>query len=194
MLQEMLVGLGDLLGLEKEDLTVWEMSLRAAIIYVTAIFFVKVGKKRFMGRNTAFDMVLGIILGSVLSRAITGNAPFAETVVAGGVLVALHWLLAFTSFHSDRIGSFIKGRERPLVHGGHVLWDNMRKSHLSRRDLEMAMRSNGGISDMGDIESAHFERNGDISIVAREKKRSMRVVEFEVKDGIQTVRLELRTE
>src|SRR5690606_2054685 len=60
------------IGVDGDDLTVWQMALRALLIYVAAILLVKAGEKRFMGKNTAFDMILGIILGSVLSRAVTG--------------------------------------------------------------------------------------------------------------------------
>jgi hypothetical protein len=39
------------------------------------------GKKRFMGEATAFDMMLGVMVGSIVSRAITGNAPLGPALV-----------------------------------------------------------------------------------------------------------------
>src|SRR5476651_269417 len=62
-------------GLESKDIDVLQMALRAVIIYVVTICIVRIGKKRFMGGATVFDVILGIIVGSVASRAITGNAP-----------------------------------------------------------------------------------------------------------------------
>lgn len=180
-----------LLGIDSGDLTVWQMGLRAVIIYITAIIFVKVGEKRFMGKNTAFDMILGIMLGSVLSRAITGNAPFIQTVAAGALLVSLHWLFAVASYYSDWFGSLVKGGERTLIRDGSIQWDNMRKSHITRKDLEAALYINGRVSDPSEVKIARFERSGDISVIPRDKEKELRVVEITVRKGVQAVRVEL---
>lgn len=191
MLQEILRCVSELLGLGADDLTVWQMGLRALVIYVTAILLVKMGDKRFMGRNTAFDMILAIILGSVLSRAVTGNAPFLPTIGAGLLLVGLHWLFAFVAYYSDWFGTLTKGRARILVKDGEIQWENMRKSHISEKDLEMALYSQGNVTDPEDVKVARFERSGEISVIPRVREQKVRVVEIGVREGVQTVRLEL---
>ena len=69
-----------------------QMALRAIVVYVATVLIVRLGKKRFMSRATAFDVILAIMLGSLVSRAIAGSAPFVPTLVASAVLLALHWL------------------------------------------------------------------------------------------------------
>jgi uncharacterized membrane protein YcaP (DUF421 family) len=135
MLQELGNIIASLLGLEAEDLSITQMALRAIIVYVAALLMVRLGEKRFSGKNTAFDVILGIILGSVVSRAITGSSPFFPTLATGFVLVGLHWLFAMIAFRSDRFGTLIKGSPRMLVKDGEMLWDAMRKSNISRNDL-----------------------------------------------------------
>ncbi len=191
MLQEISAGISDVIGLGTEALSAWEMSIRALIIYITAIVLVRFGQMRFMGQNTAFDMILGIILGSVLSRAITGNAPLLPTVAAAGALVVFHWLFSVISFHSDFFGKLIKGREKTLVENGEIQWTNMRRSHISRRDLETAIRNTGKIARPEDVAIAHFERSGDISVTPRDKPKILRVADIQVRDGVQQVRIEL---
>jgi hypothetical protein len=46
------VALG--LGLESRDINVLQMGLRAAVVYVVTVLMVRLAKKRFMGRATAF--------------------------------------------------------------------------------------------------------------------------------------------
>jgi len=191
MLQEIWRNLGELIGAGSDSLTVWQMGLRALIIYIIAILLIKAGDKRFMGRNTAFDMILAIILGSVLSRAVTGNAPFLPTVGASVLLVAFHWLFAVASYYSDWFGTLTKGRASTLVKDGEIQWDNMRKSHISRKDLEMALYSNGRVTDIGKVKVARFERSGDISVIPRDRKREPHILEVSVREGVQTVRIEL---
>jgi uncharacterized membrane protein YcaP (DUF421 family) len=119
------------------------MLARAVVVYVATIFLVRLGEKRFLGKSTAFDVILGIILGSVVSRAINSRTEFFPTLAAGFFLVALHWTFAVIAFRSDRLRTLVKGRTRKLVDDGHIRWDEMRKSHISADDLLGALRLNG---------------------------------------------------
>jgi uncharacterized membrane protein YcaP (DUF421 family) len=165
-----------------------EMALRAAIVYLTTIIMVRVGQRRFMGRGAAFDMILGIVLGSVVSRAITGNAPFLPTLGAAATLVCLHWLFAVIAFRSHAFGVLIKGREIPLLKHGEIQWAGMRKSHITERDLLESLRTSGNVGEVHEVEEAWLERSGKVSVVP---KCEPRVVEVSVRDGVQTVRIEI---
>ena len=61
-------------------INVAQMSLRAAVVYGATVLIVRMGKKRFMSQATAFDVILSIMLGSMVSRAIAGTAPFLPTL------------------------------------------------------------------------------------------------------------------
>lgn len=161
-----------ILGLELkgENLGVWHMTARGIVVFVVAIILIRIGDKRFMGRNTALDVMLGFVFGSVISRAITGNAPFFPTLAAGFVLVLMHWLLSFIAFYSDRFGTAVKGDRRLLVKDGEILWKEMNKSHISKNDLDQAIRSNGYEPDVSQIKTAYLERNGGFSIIIRNPK------------------------
>jgi uncharacterized membrane protein YcaP (DUF421 family) len=157
------------LGLELEwkDLTALHMALRAAVVFVLSIGMLKVGDKRFMGRNTALDVMLGIVFGSTVSRVITGNAPFFPALAGALVLVLMHWLFAAVAFRSHGFGRLVKGENRLLVREGEIQWDAMRKSHVTTRDLEEALRAEGEEPDVGRVKAAHLERNGDISVIMK---------------------------
>jgi uncharacterized membrane protein YcaP (DUF421 family) len=155
------------LGIDTKDINVWQMSLRAVIVFILAIAMLRIGDKRFMGRSTAFDVMLGIIFGSVVSRAITGNAPFLPTLAASLVLILLHWILAAIAFRSRGFGTMVKGQDQLLVRDGQMLEDTLRKTHITEHDLKEALRNNGQEPDVNRIEAAHLERNGDISIISK---------------------------
>ncbi len=125
----------------------------------------RVGDKRFMGRSTAFDVFLGIVFGSVVSRAITGNAPFFPALAAALALVLLHWLFAAVAFRSHAFGRLVKGRRLLLVRDGEVLWEAMRKAHITTRDLEEALRNNGVGAEVSGVKAAYLERDGNISVI-----------------------------
>lgn len=178
------------LGLGEDVLSWRHMALRAVVVYVAALALVRLADKRFLGKSTAFDVILAVILGSVVSRAITGQSPFVPTLVAAAVLIALHWLLAWIAFRSDRFGTLVKGSPRTLVRDGEIQWDAMRRSHVSRDDLLGALRAAGGVDDVAGVKLARLERNGTVSVVGRDDA-APRVVEIEVADGVQRVRIEI---
>lgn len=177
-----------LLGLEAEDLTIAQMALRAVVVYLAALLMVRWGEKRFMGKSTAFDVILGVILGSVVSRAINGSAGFLPTLVAGGVLVGMHWAFASLAFRSDRFGTFVKGRTRVLVKDGEIDWDEMRRSHTSRDDLLGALRAQG-VRDPSEVAEARLERSGDVSVVKAES--GPRILEARVEGSTLLLRIRL---
>jgi uncharacterized membrane protein YcaP (DUF421 family) len=86
-----------------------EHARRAGLIFTITLAIVRMDSKRFLGKATVFDIILGIMIGSVMSRAINGSAPFFRTVLAGMVLVAMHWTLAGLAFHTSWVGRWSRG-------------------------------------------------------------------------------------
>ena len=170
MFQDVWATLNWALGLEldNQEINVWQMSLRALVVFVLAIGMIRLGNKRFMGQSTALDVMLSIVFGSIVSRAITGNAPFFPALAASLTLVLVHWLFSALAFRSRRFDTLVKGHERTLIRDGEIQWQAMKQAHISEHDLHEALRTNGKSSDLHEVKSAHLERNGAISFVLRE--------------------------
>jgi uncharacterized membrane protein YcaP (DUF421 family) len=152
------------------------------------VTIVRLAKKRFMGRATAFDVILGIMMGSIVGRAITGNAPFAPALAAAAALVGLHWIFSGVALHWRGFGKALKGRSTLLVRNGEVDARELKASHMTERDLWEDLRSEG-ISKLDEVSEARLERNGKLSVIKR--RPEPKVIEIDVRQGVQTVRLEL---
>ncbi|HEX5416501.1 MAG TPA: YetF domain-containing protein, partial [Chloroflexota bacterium] len=125
--------------------------VRTILIYAFTLFIVRVGSKRLLSEATAFDFIVGIMLGSIMSRAISGSAAFIPTLVSGAVLVGVHWLLAMLAERTDWVGSLVKGNPVLLIRDGKVNWPGMSRSLLSIRDLHEALREQGSEPDPGKV-------------------------------------------
>ena len=165
------VDLGALLGLGREAtaLTFMQISLRAIIVFVSALAIVRCGDRRFLSQKTAFDAVLGFILASMLARAVNGTAAFFPTLGGGLVLVMLHRVLAYWSRRSHAFGNVIKGRSDVVIREGQVDMDVATRNRLSEHDLLEDLRLHGNVADETDVALAVFERNGQISVVRRQQ-------------------------
>jgi hypothetical protein len=58
---------------------------------------------------SAFDVLWGFVLASMLARAIIGSAPFFPALVGGFVVVFVHRAFATLAFHFDWFGKLVKG-------------------------------------------------------------------------------------
>lgn len=182
-------GITSLLGLQVDsrDLSVLQVSLRSAIVFVYVLGLLRVAKRRFMAQRNPLDILLAFLLASLISRGINGSAPFLTTLVAGLVLVLLHRLFGWLSFRSPAFAKRLKGESVPLVHDGRLLADALAEHQIGRDELDQDLRLNAGTDDLARIASARFERNGAISV-----ELAPRVIHVDVVDGVQTVRIELR--
>lgn len=162
------MSFSELIGPDSNEMTWWQMALRAVIIFVYGLVLVRLGGQRAFGRITAFDIVLGVMLGSLLSRAITGNSPFWPSLAGSAALVGIHALIAWLSSRWHAFGHVVKGREQRLVEDGRPIEDAMRRASVTEHDLEEALRLRGGVDDLAKVKGAWLERNGDISVVTKD--------------------------
>jgi uncharacterized membrane protein YcaP (DUF421 family) len=177
------------LDLPQNDLTIGHMAARAVVVYVAGLVMARIGDRRFLSKASAFDVILAIVLGSVISRAITGSAPFFPSLAAGLVLVVTHLAFAAAAFRFSPFSKLIKGRARVVVRDGEIDWKALRASHFSENDLLGALRAQAHVEDVGEVAEARLERNGEVSVVKR--KREPRTVDVDVEAGVQTVRVVL---
>ena len=172
----------------QDPLELHQIAARAFVIYIVGVALVRIGKSRMLSRTTTLDVLLGFILGSLLSRGVTGHASLSGTAMASVVMIACHWVLTAIACRSHAFGDLIKGHARLVLKDGNMLHEQMRQSHISDHDLVEQMRLKS-IDDIQEVREAYKERNGEISFLRKEKP--LQIVDIAVKDGVQTVRIAL---
>jgi uncharacterized membrane protein YcaP (DUF421 family) len=180
-----LLGQGD----ELSDVGVVQMLLRTVLLYAFTLAIVRIGSQRMLAKASIFDVIVAIMLGSVMSRAINGSAPLLPTLAAGLALLAMHWVLAVSAFHTNWLGSLVKGDRILLIKDGKLQHAAMRQASITEHDLRQALRTEMHESDPARVEAAYLERSGKISVVPY--RDEPRVVDVSVAAGVQTVRIEL---
>jgi uncharacterized membrane protein YcaP (DUF421 family) len=146
---EALTNMGPLLewlfgaDLPSEPLRLHQVTARALLVYAAGIALVRAGKSRLATRTSSVDLIVGFLLGSLLSRGITGYASLSGTLAASMAIVAAHWLLTRTIMGSRVLGGLFKGHAVPLIVDGELQHEAMRRSHISERDLLETLRLAG---------------------------------------------------
>ena len=150
------------------ELTLLHISARALFIFIVGLALVRIGDRRSLSEKTAFDAIFIVLVGSMLSRAINGTAPFFATLAAGIVLMLIHRACAFGACKSHAFGKLLKGEPVTLVRNGKIDRAEMRRSLVSEHDLEEDLRLDAKTEDVSTIASARLERSGDISFIKQE--------------------------
>jgi len=151
------------------ELTLFHISLRAFLIFVAGLVLVRLGDRRSLAEKTAFDAIFIVLLGSMLSRAINGTAPFFTTIPAAVVLMVIHRAFAFASYKSHWFGQLIKGKAITVVRNGEVDWHELKRALVSKHDFEEDLRLAGKTDDVSTIQAARLERSGDISFIKKKQ-------------------------
>jgi len=152
---------------EGKDLTALQMGDRAFVMFFITLFLIRLAGMRAFGQKSAFDMIIVIMLGAILSRAVTGASAFWPTVTAGAVLAIIHRLLALASMYSESIGAVIKGNKILLFKNNKLIKKNMMKCAVSYKDLQEEVRLILNDTTMDNVEEIYMERSGKISIVKK---------------------------
>lgn len=155
-----------LIGPENGDATWWQLSVRAVLLLVLGIALLRIAGRRTFSRATPLDIVVAIVVGSNLSRAMTGKAPFLAALAATLTLVVAHRALAMATLRWNRLATWIKARPSVLVKDGVVDESGLARHGLSHEDLLEGLRLEQ-VDNPGDVRLATLEAGGRISVVRR---------------------------
>jgi uncharacterized membrane protein YcaP (DUF421 family) len=145
-----------------------EKLLRPAAVYLFLVFLLRHFGKRMLAQLNPFDFVVLLTLSNTVQNAIIGE----DTSLLGGLVGAIG-LLAVNSLlvrryyrgpSQDRL--FDTERDVPLIHGGRLSEEELRRFHINAGEL-VAKAHERGFDTLGEVESAVLYPNGTIYFRAR---------------------------
>jgi uncharacterized membrane protein YcaP (DUF421 family) len=145
-----------------------EKLLRPAAVYLFLVFLLRNFGKRMLAQLNPFDFVVLLTLSNTVQNAIIGE----DTSLLGGLvgavgLLAVNGLLVRRYYRGpsqDRL--FDTDRDVPLIHGGRLAEEELRRFHINAGEL-VAKAHERGFDTLGEVESAVLYPNGTIYFRAR---------------------------
>jgi len=154
----------DLFG-QSEELTILQMLARGIVVFILALVMLRLAGRKTFGKQSVADNVIMIMLGALLSRAITASSPFLPVIITSFAIVVFHRLVAWISLHNPALSSLIKGDTVSLFKAGQENKDNMKRNLISKEDLMEGVRLQVNKNELIGIEEIFIERNGHISVI-----------------------------
>src|ERR1700744_6437267 len=127
----------------QNDLSTAQEAARAVLIFAYGFTLLRLCGPRMFGHWSALDIVISIMVGSALARAMTGSAPLVGTMVAAAVMAFLHVALAHAVARNGQIAHLVEGRSVTLVDHGNIDHAARKRAKISEADLREALREHG---------------------------------------------------
>jgi uncharacterized membrane protein YcaP (DUF421 family) len=158
----------DFASLWRPELSPWEVSLRAAIIYLFIQLLFRVAGRKELGRWGLPEVALLFLVTTASRMSVVADDPsLTSAMVALVTIVALDRLLSYLSFRSARLADLLEGPVRQLVRDGELQRDALRRTQISEDELLAKLREKGK-TRLDQVKDAFFERSGTVTFVFRE--------------------------
>lgn len=151
----------------QNHLSTAQEAARAVLIFLYGLVLLRAAGPRMFGHWSALDIVITIMVGSALARAMTGSAPLVGTMVAAAVMAFLHAALAHCVARNTRLARLVEGKAVTLIDHGRIDHEARKRNKISEADLREALRQEGvdGEAHAGNVKSMTLEPSGRLSVV-----------------------------
>lgn len=170
----------DWVAVFKPDTSPLEIFLRGTVVYLALFTMLRVVLRREAGTVGTSDLLVVVLIADAAQNAMAGNY---NSVPDGLLLVAtiVFWSFAldWLGYHVPWLGRFLRPPALLLVRDGRLIRRNLRRELITEDELLSELRQQG-IHDLGCVEKAFIEGDGQFSVIQREggaqpKPRARRV-------------------
>lgn len=151
-----------------DHLTPLELAARAFVMFWLAFLMIRFSGMRPFRNHNAFDTVIAVLLGGILSRGVVGATPFFSTVAGGLVIVVVNKLISKLCFQYRQVEKLIKGHKYLLYENGSFIKPNMLKTEVTEREIFEELRQKCQLDSLDSIRQIYMEKTGDLSFVKKD--------------------------
>jgi len=149
----------------------WDSLLRVAIVgvacYTALLVMLRLSGKRTLSRMNAYDMVITMALGSLLTKAmLTRDQTIAESVLAIVLLIGFQYAVSTISCRWDGFRKLVTPKPAVLYHDGNFMLDILRKERVSKEEVEAAVHEKG-VAGLDSVDAVILGANGELSVLVK---------------------------
>jgi len=140
-----------------------DVLIRSLVIFGFLWLALRISGKREVAQLNAFDMILLITVGDLVSQAVLQeDYSVTAAVIAVATFSVAGMALSWLGFHIPRLRPVLDGQPRIVVRDGEPVLDVLATERMTLTDLHEAAREQG-IRRLSDIELCVLETDGSFS-------------------------------
>lgn len=136
------------------------------LAYVGLVLLLRISGKRTLTKLNAFDLVVTVALGSTLATVLLSKSvSLAEGILALALLIALQYIITWSSVRSERVQQLVKAEPTLLLHRGRFLNEALRAQRVTHEELLAVLRTHG-VAEPDGVAAIVLETDGSFSILS----------------------------
>lgn len=139
---------------------------RSTAAFITLLIFTRILGKQQVSQLTFFDYIIGITVGSVAADIIDFDRDLLIQITGLASWMGSALLLQLITLKSRKLSKLIDSDPVVVIKNGKILEQNMAKMRYTTKELMEQLRLKGAFN-LGDVEFAILETNGDLSVLKK---------------------------
>ncbi len=146
---------------------IFRIVLVGTLAYIALIVILRTSGKRSLTELNAFDLVVTVAIGSVLSSILLSkDVPLLEGLAAFVLLIVLQFIVAWLSVRWPAFSRLVKAEPTLLFYQGRMLDEPLRQQRLTEKEVRAAIRAKG-YARLSRVEAVIMEADGSFSVLPR---------------------------
>lgn len=145
-----------------------QIILSSVAVYIFIIVAIRLFGKKELSQLSVIDLVFILLISNSVQNAMVGsNTSLTGGLAAAGALFVTNYIFKQLLYRFPRLSKAVQGEAVMLVYNGKLAEKNLEKARITKDELMEAIREHG-VSDIGDVNLAILELDGNISVLSND--------------------------
>ncbi|MBS1638801.1 MAG: DUF421 domain-containing protein [Bacteroidetes bacterium] len=142
------------------------IAAKSTTVYIFIIIAIRLFGKKELAQLSVIDLVFILLISNSVQNAMVGT----DSSLTGGIAAALglficNYIFKLLLRRSEKFSKIVQGEKIVLVVGGKLDEQALKKSMLTKEEIEMAVREHG-VDDIEDTDLVILEVDGNITVLS----------------------------
>lgn len=154
--------------------------VRVLILYILVLIIMRLMGKREIGQLQPFELVISIMIADLASVPMADTGiPITSGIIPILGLLILQSIISYINLKSIRVREIICGKPTILIYRGKIDEKALKREKFTINELQERLRGDN-VFNIGDVEYAILETNGEISVIPKPDKRNSIPKDFNI--------------
>ena len=164
---------------------------RTIILYVIVLITMRLMGKREIGQLQPFELAISIMIADLATIPMSElGIPIFNGIIPILGLLLMDIIISIMNLKSLKIREIICGKPKILIYRGKIDEKALKKERITINELQERLRGNNVIN-LGDVEYAILETNGEITSILKPEKRNIVVQDINIQPDYEGIPYDL---
>lgn len=153
---------------------------RSIMLYILVLIVMRLMGKREIGQLQPFELTIAIMIADLASIPMADSGiPISNGIIPILGLLVMHLIISIINMKSIKAREIICGKPSILIYRGKIDEKALKKERFTINELQERLRGNN-IVNLGDVEYAILETNGEVTVIQKPEKRNTIPADFDI--------------